>query len=141
MKGSYVLLIEVERPMSLRIGSLGLVHFRKGFYAYVGSAMNSLEKRIERHTRKQKKKFWHIDYLLERAKLVDVVFWVHEERRECEIANAMAKIFGAVPNFGSSDCMCKSHLFYSEDYNKLKNYTKKILRAPRLLSKQKAFLF
>ena len=48
----------------VRVGALGTLHFARGLYAYVGSAQNGLEKRIERHFRKEKLRFWHVDYLL-----------------------------------------------------------------------------
>jgi len=64
MKGVYILLINVGKNLRLKIGSLGMINFVNGKYAYVGSAQNNLEKRVERHMSKNKKKFWHIDYLL-----------------------------------------------------------------------------
>ena len=65
MKGVYVLLVSVCRQIIVDIGKLGAVTFRKGFYAYVGSDQNNLEKRIARHLRRNKRIFWHIDYLLD----------------------------------------------------------------------------
>lgn len=64
MKGIYYLNIRVKNCARIRIGSLGELFFEKGNYAYVGSAMNSLENRIARHLRNEKKIHWHIDYLL-----------------------------------------------------------------------------
>ena len=37
MKGIYVLIILVE-DTCLKVGSLGIIDFQKGLYAYVGSA-------------------------------------------------------------------------------------------------------
>ena len=64
IKGIYVLFIRVERDIVVKIGSLGKLKFSKGIYAYVGSAQNGIKKRIARHLKKRKRKFWHIDYLL-----------------------------------------------------------------------------
>jgi len=69
VKGVYVLVVSVGKDISVNVGALGCVNFEKGLYAYVGSAQNNLEKRIERHLRKAKRKFWHIDYLLEDGKV------------------------------------------------------------------------
>ena len=113
MKGTYVLLIRLERDRKIRIGSLGLRGFKGGYYAYVGSGMNSLEKRIERHLKSEKKKFWHIDYFLGKAKVIKVIYF-ESERKECELAEKLAGEFDGVSKFGCSDCRCKSHLFYSE---------------------------
>jgi Uri superfamily endonuclease len=119
MKGSYVLLIEVENPLKIRIGKKGSVRFAKGFYAYVGSAMNGLEKRIQRHMGSGKRLFWHIDYLLEKADVIEVFQIESSERLECIIAKKLSEGFREMPGFGCSDCRCESHLFYSADRNKL----------------------
>jgi Uri superfamily endonuclease len=113
MKGVYVLLMKLERSRRIRIGRLGNVDFKKGFYAYVGSGMNSLGKRIGRHFSKEKKRFWHIDSFLEKCEIYGIVFSESKERRECEVAGKLAERFESVRNFGSSDCKCRSHLFFS----------------------------
>ena len=76
MKGTYCLLIKIEKPSNIKVGKLGLISFRRGYYVYVGSALNNLEKRINRHLKAKKKKFWHIDYLLENknVKIKDVFY-------------------------------------------------------------------
>jgi len=61
MKGIYVLFISVKRDIFVKVGALGKVKFSQGTYAYVGSAQNGIEKRVIRHLRKEKRKFWHID--------------------------------------------------------------------------------
>ncbi len=61
MKGVYLLVMELPKNTSVMVGKHRLVHFQKGYYVYVGSALNGLEQRIERHLRKQKKIHWHID--------------------------------------------------------------------------------
>ncbi|HDO20376.1 MAG TPA: DUF123 domain-containing protein, partial [Candidatus Bathyarchaeota archaeon] len=87
--------------------------FDHGIYVYVGSAQNSLEKRIARHFRKKKKKFWHIDYLLENenVKIITVLYKIAPRREECRIAKEINNIGSPIKGFGSSDCKCKSHLF------------------------------
>jgi Uri superfamily endonuclease len=108
MKGIYILVIEVSRNFSTHKFT-----FEKSFYAYVGSAQNSLEKRIARHLQKEKKLRWHIDWLLSSkfAKVKEI--WVKEASRkeECKIAKILEEHFECVKNFGCSDCKCKSHLF------------------------------
>ena len=99
--------------MQEKIGSLGKIKFDKGTYAYVGSAQNNLEKRILRHLSKNKKKFWHIDYLLNNTtvKILKIFYKKVEKSEECKIAEKLSKSKYFVPNFGCSDCNCKSHLF------------------------------
>jgi Uri superfamily endonuclease len=113
MKGSYVLLIRLENPGRIRVGRLGLMGFRQGYYAYVGSALNSLEKRIGRHLSSSKRLHWHIDYLLEKAEVVEVFRIESPLKLECRIAERLASALETVKGFGCSDCGCASHLFYS----------------------------
>jgi len=107
------LLISVNKNIILQIGALGKLSFKKGNYVYVGSAMNNLEKRIQRHLCSKKKIFWHIDYLLsdKNVKIKKVFYKESTKKEECEIAKKVAKEGVAVEKFGCSDCKCKSHLF------------------------------
>ena len=61
-KGVYVLIIHLSQERDIVVGKLGELSFKKGYYAYVGSALGGLEGRIKRHFRKEKKAHWHIDY-------------------------------------------------------------------------------
>ena len=112
MKGSYLLLLELENDKTIPIGKLGEIAFNKGFYIYVGSALSGLEQRIKRHLRENKKIHWHIDYLLQYAKITDVFYKENNVREECRIAKKLDKKLLPIPGFGCSDCICKSHLFY-----------------------------
>ena len=114
MKGCYVLLIELKKNQDIDIGKLGNISFRKGFYIYIGSAMNGLENRIERHLRKDKKFHWHIDYFLEKTKILQIFYKENNKKEECKIAEIFNQNFFSIPNFGCSDCSCKSHLFYGD---------------------------
>jgi adenylylsulfate kinase len=124
MKGIYVLVLSIKENICINVGSLDKIFFEKGLYAYVGSAQTSFEKRIQRHIRKNKKRFWHIDYLLE-SKLVDVmrVFYKEAARKEeCEIAKQISSKGSPMVGFGSSDCKCKSHLFKVSEYTFLRKF-------------------
>jgi Uri superfamily endonuclease len=117
-KGVYILVVSVSKDINVNVGALGSVKFEKGVYAYVGSAQNNLEKRIERHLRKTKQKFWHIDYLLDDAnvKVLKVFYENAGKSEECKVANKIGERCVPTKGFGSSDCKCKSHLFKLEDY-------------------------
>lgn len=121
-KGIYVLVILISRNITINVGALGVVRFKKGFYAYVGSAQNHLEKRVERHFKKGKRKFWHIDYLLDddAAKILKVFYKEGVKSEECKIAKEIGKEGMLIKGFGSSDCSCKSHLFKIDNYDFLK---------------------
>jgi Uri superfamily endonuclease len=119
LKGVYVLIIQVNKDIDLDIGAIGKIAFKKGLYAYVGSAQTNLEKRIKRHLRKEKRKFWHVDYLLksDATKITKVFFKKANKIEECEIAEAIRKKGEPIRDFGCSDCTCKSHLFNIRDYS------------------------
>lgn len=119
MKGTYVVVAEIKERKEIEVGALGKINFNRGYYGYVGSGRNNLEKRIERHLREKKKIHWHIDYFLKEAEVREVIYAETEGKKECQVASNLAKIFPGVSNFGCSDCNCSSHLFYSEKFEKL----------------------
>lgn len=136
--GVYVMVMHLDHDLDLEIGSKGMMHFKKGYYMYVGSAKANLTKRIERHKRKRKKMHWHLDYFRGHCEMIAGVpirtsglpleSWslTHEPYPsmpsmpdpdievsvECALADAVGAIAEwEVPKFGSSDCDCTSHLF------------------------------
>lgn len=132
MKGSYILLIKLDKDKEIKVGKVGKIKFKIGHYFYVGSALHSLVGRINRHIRKRKKSHWHIDYLLKEAKIIDVFYKESIQREECRIAKILSEKLRYINDFGCSDCKCHSHLFYGEidhiDYIieiiKMKKYSK-----------------
>jgi len=115
MKGVYILLIELKTDKQIQIGKLGKLFFKKGFYAYVGSALNNLEKRIQRHLSLEKKMHWHVDYLLNYSIIRDVFYKETNKKIECNIARKLARSLKGINGFGCSDCNCQSHLFYGSN--------------------------
>lgn len=112
MKGSYALLIYLSEVKKIKIGRLGTIDFNPGFYVYIGSALQSLSARINRHLRSEKKLHWHIDYFLQHASIVNSYYKESNGHEECQIAKEFLSIFESIAGFGCSDCSCKSHLFY-----------------------------
>ncbi len=86
---------------------------------YVGSAKKNASSRIFRHLSKKKNKFWHIDYLLGTKVAMIKSILVKAKDQECGVAQGMLKLgFSFVPAFGSSDCQCPSHLFYTKRHSR-----------------------
>ena len=112
MKGCYILIIELKENKSIQVGKIGNIGFKKGFYVYIGSALNGLEQRINRHLRNEKKIRWHIDYLLQNGEITDIFYKENDIKEECSVAKKFDGKLKSIPNFGCSDCRCKSHLFY-----------------------------
>ena len=85
---------------------------------------SNLKARIERHLKMEKKRHWHIDYLLG-TKATSVKALVYAEtllEAECKIAQIIEGFDGAeilARGFGSSDCRCGcgSHLHYMRNRN------------------------
>ena len=110
-KSTYILFVFLPRKRRIKVGALGFVPFDAGLYLYVGSGGRSPARRIARHVRRRKKKFWHIDFLSAHATVVGAMVFEASRSLECPIARALASAFPAVPGFGCSDCCCGSHLF------------------------------
>jgi Uri superfamily endonuclease len=99
--------------LRLQIGKLGIHDFLPGYYVYVGSALAGLHGRLRHHLKSEKRLHWHIDYLLQQAKVAQIWYSFGEERLECRWNEILAELPGAmpiVPGFGSSDCRCYTHL-------------------------------
>ena len=112
-EGTYLLLLELEKNQKVKPGKLKEADYKKGVYIYVGRAKRGLKARIRRHTRREKKSFWHIDYLLHKAKIIEV--WTRENYfGECQTASRIRQFLPASSSvhngFGSSDCRCPGHL-------------------------------
>jgi Uri superfamily endonuclease len=132
-KGIYVLVISVRKDISLNVGALGIVNFEKGLYVYVGSAQKGLEERIERHLGKNKRKFWHIDYLLDddNVKVLKVFYERAGKSEECKVASEIGERCVSAEGFGSSDCKCRSHLFKIGRYQFLTEFMDRTYRHGR----------
>ena len=119
MKGAYLLIMEIKQTVTIQIKSLGSVSFAPGEWVYVGSGMGngstSIENRLLRHFRDDKKIYWHIDYLRQAAQGKEVWLTPGAERREQAWVDVILAIPGAmvlVEGFGASDSTQESHLIY-----------------------------
>ena len=122
MKGVYILILKLGQDSDIQIGKLGKLHFKKGFYAYIGSALGTGGfKRVERHFNvaagKNPTRKWHIDYLLAKSKIIQAILLPTEDAIECKLARRLKKISGIsiISGFGCTDCTCETHLIYAEN--------------------------
>jgi len=128
MKGIYALCIVIEKDIRVKVGALGCISFQKGWYVYVGSALNSLEPRLLRHIGKSKgnvgKLHWHIDYLLINMAVRIANIFIKEtlEKEECVLARYVGLHGVSISGFGSSDCRCDGHLFSVDDFGFLEGF-------------------
>ena len=77
--------------------------------------MGGVKARLSHHLKRNRKPHWHIDYLLEKATIIDIGICETEGRTECNIAQSLGSQFDSIPDFGSSDCHCPSHLFFATE--------------------------
>ena len=122
-RGTYTLIVLVTQDVEVDVGNLGYHLFKKGLYTYTGSALGkngmNLKHRIERHLSNNKKKHWHIDYLLssKEALIMGVIYSTLGKDLECIISKKIEdRDFSeiAMEGFGSSDCRsdCRAHLHH-----------------------------
>lgn len=128
MRGTYTLIIRLEKETLIEVQKCGCFIFKRGYYAYTGSALGdgtaSLRNRVTRHLKKRKAKHWHIDFLVasKNATVITVAAAESSVNRECHVNDAVKNVEGAtvpIVGFGASDCKhnCRSHLVYFGDEN------------------------
>jgi Uri superfamily endonuclease len=118
VQGTYLLLTDCQRRLEVKIGGLGTLHTRQGYYVYIGSAFGpgGLASRLRRHLKNSAgKKHWHLDYLRPVVNICGIWLSCRPERLEHHWAELLLKRPECdipLARFGASDCKCKSHLFY-----------------------------
>ncbi|MGQ9856351.1 MAG: GIY-YIG nuclease family protein [Fervidobacterium sp.] len=105
------MLVKINTRTELKV-SKNSWNLMPGLYAYIGSAMNNIEKRILRHLRKNKRKHWHIDYLTEVGEVICAVMFPSENRIEETISKMFSKRFELIPGFGATDLDVDTNLFF-----------------------------
>ena len=118
--GTYALVLRSSSTRTIRIGRIGALTLRPGYYVYIGSAFGpgGLRARIARHARRAASPRWHVDYLRRYARIESVCYYCGEHF-EHELAAAIRALPGAaVPmqGFGSSDCGCEAHLLWFAEW-------------------------
>lgn len=123
--GIYTLLLHLERPTEIKVGSLDAFLFPAGYYSYTGSARGPGGlKRVARHMRVLKgmnsSRRWHIDHFLPYTALVEIFVVRTRQNLECCIAQRIGEALDPVKGFGCTDCRCVSHLHYSPELNRMR---------------------
>ena len=117
--GTYAIWFRSNRKNIIEIGKLGQLKLLPGFYVYVGSAFGpgGIKARVGRHLRMEKTLRWHIDYLRQYTTPVEIwlAYEKHLEHRWSERIDKTPTTRIPLAGFGSSDCNCPTHLFYSEE--------------------------
>ncbi len=129
--GTYLLILAsgVDRP--LRVGRLGRWTVKRGFYVYVGSAFGpgGFRARLQHHERVSARPHWHVDYLRSVTRLAAVWYSHDSGRREHQWARLLAGMKGVstpIRDFGSSDCGCGSHLYFTTEFPSRRRFERRL---------------
>jgi Uri superfamily endonuclease len=111
MYTTYILVLE-KRTSSPVAFKKEAIFMRRGVYMYVGSAKRGMQARLARHLRREKKLFWHIDYVTSCPDVAVKAIFLSPSQ-ECatlrEISD-LGLLFGR--RLGASDCVCLSHFIH-----------------------------
>jgi Uri superfamily endonuclease len=121
-RGVYILSLFLSEKKEIEIGKIGIHEFNPGFYYYIGSAWNKggIASRLSHHINISTKPHWHIDYLRKKSSLNKIYFVAGLRELEHSFADSLSKfLITPIKHFGSSDCKCQSHLFYSKKESKI----------------------
>jgi sugar fermentation stimulation protein A len=115
--GSYAMVIRNDRNQTIKVGRLGEIPFKKGYYLYIGSALRSVENRVKRHGKTIKSSFWHIDFIVPGPMKIEKIYIIRRrDRIESKLVKAMMGISeGVIRHFGATDSDQESHLLYFAD--------------------------
>ena len=118
-KGNYIVVFTLETEVKFENPRFGAICLAPGYYLYCGSAHGNkgLRSRVTRHMSKLGKKFWHIDYIKEYLRPIEVWYQVSLEKNECHFLQLLHNQPDSnlpITGFGSSDCRegCESHLVF-----------------------------
>jgi Uri superfamily endonuclease len=131
LPGTYALIFLSSSKSHHKIGKLGILKLKPGFFIYVGSAFGpgGLKARIAHHCRRAVRPHWHIDYLSPLLELNEIWYTCDPVQREHQWANILFNISRAsipLAEFGSSDCQCPSHLVFFNSKPSIKTFRRKI---------------
>lgn len=116
--GYYALVIRLDKEITVRTRGGRRFLLKPGLYVYIGSARGpgGVKARVERHMRRDKKPFWHIDYVtINPASRIMAVVSVPDPGIDVEsrLAAELSEKLVPVKGFGASDKRRDtSHLYH-----------------------------
>ncbi len=112
-RGMYLLLIYMNERKEVTLQNGENVEFKEGCYVYRGASLDNLNKEINRHKKKRKKKRRPIDYLTAAADEITAIPIITGESLEHELDTELKSIsYQPVEGFDSQDSRESSILLY-----------------------------
>ncbi len=132
LTGTYTLILSSSIDKPINIGKLGTLFLKPGFYVYIGSAFGpgGLKARIKHHFNHSDRPHWHLDYLSPNLSACEIWYTYDQIRREHQWAKIHSQSRGVIlplPGFGSSDCRCRSHLFFYKSKPSGNHFRRKVM--------------
>jgi len=126
--GGYILVLRVQKAVSISIGKLGIIEMKFGRYYYGGSAKRGITARVCRHFAETKNPYWHIDYLTAHKDVDVTEAWCFPGFPAVEHALTHHKALtgeGILRGFGNSDCRsgCPQHLWKEKTHLAPEDFT------------------
>jgi hypothetical protein len=84
-----MLIINFPEEQTITADSMKAICFPRGYYAYFGSAMGGFKARLNYHLKSNKKPYWCIDSLLEKATVSEMVLYETVNKAECAVAQIL----------------------------------------------------
>jgi Uri superfamily endonuclease len=115
--GTYIVVLKCSKAMKLPIGKSGTLAANRGYYVYIGSAFGpgGIKSRLRHHGKISSTPHWHIDYLRIETVIYKAYAFYSYKHRECDWAAVIAENSDSIEplkGFGSSDCKCRTHLYF-----------------------------
>ena len=116
-QGTYALVFSCPTPFQAVAGKLGPVFLSSGYWIYVGSAFGpgGLRSRLSHHLKPSRRPHWHLDYIKNTLRAVEIWITTDPVKREHDWAGIFSTLNGAsrpIEGFGATDCTCRSHLIH-----------------------------
>jgi len=107
-RGVYLLVLRVDETFTAEIGQAGKRQFPPAFYFYLDTAQNSdgLRSRIGSHLERETPQGWHVDRLLEGARVLEVWHAAGDrrlEKRWSEMLRKSTRFRVVAPHFATSE--------------------------------------
>ena len=124
--GTYAVILRNENSKTIAVGVRRQLAIEPGYYLYLGSAFGpgGIRARVGRHSRRDKPRRWHIDYVREHMVFHDAWYSTKARNQEHQWAKLLKNRadFIALAGIGCSDCQCQTHLYFSRsapDFDRL----------------------